>query len=390
MKIKVNNQYYDFSIKLINFLYIFTYFFYVSRDPFPRVLFFEFTLIIEIISITIFILLYFKIYIIREVLIYLCLFFLLITHFLIIELSIIESPNFFQNLINIFRLSAYIFYAYIFAKYIFCKKYFFKYFLFASTLCLILLLLFSLPGLNYLGMYGYGYYRPALFLSEPSAFAPIISFLLVYSAYKKNIILLILSITSLFVINSGLVVAVSFITLLIYLLQKVNIKYSIFFSVIAVLFFSMIASNYSFHSLDRIVTMFTDFDLNEGQYGQARIATFFNVINFLTEVNALYFGTGFNSAKILHTGTYLYNEFSFTHIILHSFGLLGIGIYFSVLVYTYKKIVKYYFNDSVLFIFFVATSVSALTNSAEGSIMYKLHLIVIFYVLLKRKIKIQA
>jgi len=368
--------------KIINLLFIMSYFIYRARYPLPDFELNQLMLFCEIFFILFFYSVSFKDFILKDVFVYLFILILIILHILYIYLLIYENDKIISMIVSSFRLYTYFFVIYIFAKYFFSPKVFIQYLLIFSSIVSIVANITIYLKVNFLVDYAYGYARPIALFSEPSSFAPIVSFLLLYGLYKKKLYIILLSLITLINVNSGLTTAIAMISFLIYYFHKLSFKYLILFlSILIIVVYILL--NYSdishYHSIERIIYMLESFDIEQGHLGQARIATLYNIYIFLVDSNNILFGTGLNSAKSIHYLNDSYNEFSFLHIVFHSFGILGVSCYFLLVTYVYKKLLNNK-NNQLLFILYVPFLLSAISNSAEGSLLYQFHLVIIFYV----------
>jgi len=379
------------NITLIcHIIYVSTYFIYKSRYPFFEFPLYIITTYTEIVFILIF-LFYKKKLFNEDLFIFILIFILLIFHLFIIELYFFNSPDLLASIMKLFRLYFYFYFTYLFAKYILNVDLLLKYIMSFTIIFLIITVFLSAISSSWFMESGYGFYRPAAILSEPSAFAPIVSLALGYSLIKKNYFILILVLLSIFYINSGLVTLTSFViavTLLFRKFTRMKFLFTFFIvigvSVLFVYYFEQIMLN--FHSVAKIINVVLLFDIDSGELGQARILTFYNSLLWLSENNLLYIGTGFNSPLVVYGDNTEYAVFSFVHMLTQSFGLIALIIYLIVIFYVGYSIVRNYSID-ILFIAYISFTLSAMLNSAEGGILWKFHLLIVFYVLFNKDFK---
>lgn len=377
---------------IVNFIYISSYFFYSIKDSLLVFNFYRVLLPLEILIIFfIFIFLYMK-KIVKEVLFFVFTTNFILIHLLFLEFSL-EMSLLSESFIKSFRLFLYLFVTYIFGKYLFDERKFIKILLNLSLIFLWVALFIKLLGLNYLVDTGYLILRPVIFLSEPSAFAPLVAFLIGYSIFYKNLFLFLFSIFSIYIINSGIVICSSLFMLIFILLYK---NYKILLFSLIILFISILVFYdllLEFHSFQRIILIFQTFDWEIGEIGQIRLQTLYNTFIFFKEKGLLFSGMGFNTFLVYfdNKDDFLIRPFSFLHIILQSFGLIGISIYFILIILSLVILINK--KEINLYIIFIAFLFSALFNSAEGAIMYKFHILIMviifhrYFKLNKKEIK---
>ncbi len=374
----------DRLVNITNILYILVYFIYRSRAPFPAYELYNITLMFEISSILICFTIFYNTTIVKNILGYIFLYLILLLHFLAVNVSssIVLPLN--VSLIFILRQSVYFYLTYIFAKYIYRSDKFIKYFTSLSITSLIILLSLYLLDIEILGGYAYGIFRPILLLSEPSAWAPIVAYIMTYGVYKKKYYLSVLALFSIFYINSGTTIVVSMAVFSIYYVNKFRGKWMIPLFVLLIILIPLIlnSSIMNLHAVTRIDAAINTFSIEDNVMGQSRLVTLSNIALYLHKTGTLAFGTGFNTARIIHPGTDDYDEFSTLHLILHSFGLSGIVIYIIVILSSFILLMKnYMFKEMhILYLAFVFASI---TNSAEGAILFKFHFMIIFLLFLK-------
>lgn len=377
----------DRLVSITNILYILVYFIYRSRAPFPAYELYNITLMLEIISILICFTIYYNTTIVKNILGYLFLYLVLLLHFLAVNISssIVLPLN--VSLIFILRQSVYFYLTFIFAKYIYRSDKFIKYFTSLSITSLIILLSLYLLDIEVLGGYAYGVFRPILFLSEPSAWAPIVAYIMTYGLYKKKYYLSALALFSIFYINSGTTIIVSMAVLSIYYVNIFRGKWMIPLFVLLIILIPLIlnSSIMNLHAITRIDAAISTFSIEDHVMGQSRIVTLSNIASYLNRTGTLAFGTGFNTSRIIHPATDDYDEFSTLHLVLHSFGLSGIVIYMFVILFAFILLMKkYVFKEiHILYLAFVFASI---TNSAEGAILFKFHFMIIVLLFLNIEI----
>lgn len=375
-KLVINN---NIIIFISNLIFISSYFLYSIRAPFPIYGLYNIFLPLEIFIIILSFLFCYKKYIIKETLIFLFLSNFVLIHLLFLEFTF-DSSDIYFAFIKAFRLTVYLFVTYLFSKYFFDENKFLKILIKYSMIYLLLALVIKVSGINFLADTGYSFIRPVVFLSEPSAFAPIVSFLIAYSIFNRKLYILVLGLVSLYTINSGMVIA-SFLFTIFFILLFKNIKLLLFLlffgTMITGLFYNIL---FEFHSFKRIMLIFQNFDLSSGETGQIRLQTLYNSFIYLSENNLLFSGMGLNTFLVYFDNKedFLLRPFSFIHIIIQSFGLLGLISYlFMILCSLIILIIK---KEHNLYIIFIAFLFPALFNSAEGTIMYKFHIMVMFII----------
>ena len=275
----------EIYINIANLLFVSTYFVFRLRSPFPVVQLNSFMIPLEMIYILLVFILFFKKHVTKEILFFILIFIIIISHYLVLQIFELQSLHITISLLKMLRLYSYFFITYIFAKYLLDFEKLIYYFLFYSIITLFFVCIIYFFQLNFLIDYVYGYLRPIVLLSEPSAFAPIVSFLLVYGFSRKNFFFILLALVSIICINSGMVLATSVSVMLLYIILEIKRKWFLIFTItiiiiIIILFLLLNNVFFSFQSFIRIIKMFESFDIASGSLGQSRLNTLYNI--FLT------------------------------------------------------------------------------------------------------------
>ena len=377
----------------LTLLYILPYVLYRSRYPLPEFGFYSITLPIEIFAIfSIFFLNIFlknnNLHVDRDKAI--CLFATaIIFSFLLIHSlgmsAIYGDGNTYQQFVNLSRMGVYLFATIIFALFYFEFK-IFKNILFNLCLFLILFTLF-LRVLNpgWLSDSGYGFYRPAALLSEPSAFAPIVTMVFFVSIIRRNLVGAISSASLIYLLSSGIVFLVFTCTAAMFLfLQRAKTLLVIFLLSFPILLIQLPAiSSFAENSylFERLASAITNTSLVEQQGGTARLTTLINLYGELANDERLYFGRGLNSAKAFFGDQWEYREFSLLHLYSFSFGVVGVTILMALIsIATFRAYRTKNMEFLMVFFPFLASS---LINSAQGTVLHKFAYLFVLIALLK-------
>jgi hypothetical protein len=372
------------AINFINIIVLISYFIYRFRYPLPNFEINQFVIILEIFAIFYYFLVYLKVALIKEAVVYFLILLLLSLHLLIVE-TLYPSSILTAKFISMARLSMYLYVAYLFSKYVVNIDFFINKFIALSALLLIFTLVIHITGFDFFLTQGYEFPRQAFTLSEPSAYAPIVSVVLLYGILRLKYLYIFLALSSMLVINSGLSIVAPLLAAIILILSKGGWK--IFGTALILLLILFFGLNYvELNSIDRIFSLARSFSFEDGSMGTARLTTFYNTFIDRYESSTLWIGTGFNTGKINYDGYEMYSEFSFLHFVFLSFGLLGLILYLVLVFFTLIRIVSIS-GIGTLYIFYLSWLFPALFNSAQGMLLWKFHLIIIFYIFLNKKYK---
>ncbi len=365
---------------ILSFFYIFSYFFYKARSPLPAFDFTVVTLPIELAGIFLAFILTRergekRTLINRKSEYAFFLFFIFITlfmHTLVLEV-VYNDANIISRFVNLIRMSVYLFATAIFAKFYFDFKTFYKILFNFSLLTTLIVLVIRFINPFWFADVGYGVPRPLAFLSEPSAFGPVVTFLFFSSLLKRHWLGVLSSSLVIYFVSSGTVFIVFALTATAFLVA-LNKKNLLLFALLAVPLLIVGSSKVSIlmensYLLTRVTGAITETDVDGGEGGTARLITLFNLYSELSKDNRVYFGRGFNTAKIYFGEQWEYREFSLIHLFLFSFGLIGVVLLFILLSVTIMKVYKT--KNLIFLIMFVSFVSSSLLNSAEGTILHK-------------------
>lgn len=312
-------------------------------------------------------------------------FFMLFVFLMLLEHSlgmavVYADGNVKGQLVNLVRMFLYLFVTVVFAKFYFDFKIFQKV-LFGFSLWIVMVsVVIHIFFPAWFSDVGYGIPRPMLLLSEPSAFAPIVTFLFFTSLIKKHVIGMACSILLIYFLASGTVLVVFAITGFLFL---VFCKRAMFIMLIVVsiplALFNADKINSTIeesHLLSRISGALMNTDVVEGEGGTARLITFFNLYSELKKDNRVYLGRGFNSAKVFFGNKWEFREFGLLHFYLFSFGIVGL---FIMLFIVFSAFIKVYRSRNVEFlVMFIPFVLSSLINSAQGTVLHKFAYLFVF------------
>jgi hypothetical protein len=366
----------------INIFVILTYFVYRFRYPLPNYEINQPMLYIELTIVFIYMLLFYLKALLKDVILVILILSILFIHLMSVEI-VYPSSYFTNSAISLFRMFVYTFTIYIFSKYILDVKYFVDKFLSISLIVLMFTLVNHFIDLGFFYSHGYGFPRPAFMLSEPSSFAPLVSIVFVYGIAKRRFDYVLLSLSSMWVINSGLTIFVPFLALAIYTIHKNDHKLW-FSSLITGLIIAYFIDLADIHSIERLYYFKDNFSLENGQMGTARLTTFYNVAIDRLDSGTLWIGSGFNTGKIMYENMDMYGEFGLLHMLFTSFGILGLSLYLILSVMALIR-VRALHGFNLIYIFYISLLLSAFINSAQGAILWKFHLIIIFFIFVNKK-----
>lgn len=293
-----------------------------------------------------------------------------------------EDGNILGQLLNLVRLTGYIFATAIFARFYFDFRVF-------QSILFGLSFWFSLVALSiyyydplFFSDSGYGVPRPKFLFSEPSALAPVVTFLFCMSIIKKNLLGVLISMLMVFHLSSGVVVLVLASTLMAWSLTLNKTTLAIIALLILTFFFMVvlpqIEGSYLYSRIASAVVN-TDFDKMSG--GTARLVTLFNLAGELLQDERVIFGRGFNTAKVYFGQQWEFREFGLIHFYLFSFGILGVVGLFVVVLFVIRRIYKQ--KNIELLIMAVPFIMASLLNSAQGTVLHKFAYLFIFVVLFR-------
>jgi len=212
--------------------------------------------------------------------------------------------------------------------------------------------------------------RFCFLFSEPSAIAPLTVFWLLFSFQKRSYLLMLLSAAALYVVDSGtgyLLLAI-FMVRLGWNLIKRSVR-SAFISIFAVVILGIMLKDHllSTTAFEKILRL-SLLNIKSGELGQSRLNNIVESMILISGDITYWIGTGLNSWKSLTNNEQSLRVFSFTHLLLVSFGL-PFGL--SLIALVIRKLARLRFNvPSELFI--LVFSLSSLVNSAQGLLMWKI------------------
>ncbi len=293
-----------------------------------------------------------------------------------------EDGNADSQMLNLVRLSVYLFATAIFAKFYFDFRVF-QQVLFGFSLWF---------SLGTLGSYylnptwfvdvGYGTPRPRFLFSEPSALAPIVTFLFFMSLLKKHLLGGLTALLLIFHLASG-VVSLVFLSTLVAVLLTIKKRLLIFLGVPLLIIgiaymLPMMEESYLYTRLSNAVI---NTDIEEMTGGTARLITLFNLGGELLQDDRLFFGRGFNTAKAFYGNQWEFREFGLVHFYLFSFGFVGLLGMLGIVLFVIHRIYKQ--KNTEFLIMFLPFVMASLLNSAQGSVLHKFAYLFVLVVFLK-------
>ena len=235
---------------------------------------------------------------------------------------------------------------------------------------------------SYFSIHEYSAKRFSGIYGEPSALGPFLSLFIIKSFIERNILFLLGLLIVWFNTDSGSAYVILFSTLLVLLfnyIKKVkNLPWVLLILTLSVLSWNSLGLT-DVSAFKKLTGLFTGTDLAAGVAGQSRLQTFLNSLLIMANDGAFWTGYGINVWEALTDGRQDLRVFSFTHFLFTSYGIWALVIIILIVIKTRQMLCYLNRFESLMCVSFL---VSALINSAEGSLIWKLGLI---YVLMSNK-----
>lgn len=320
--------------------------------------------------------------------------FIFIFIFILIHLYLSINVFSFEYIVKAARLYGYVFIVFIFSLRYFQWTIFKKYFLFFTYTSILFAICSKLFFPEYFSDVGYVFSRPRAFFSEPSAFAPILTFGIYYALRIKSFFLALSSFLCLYFVASGtayfVVILVGIALTLKFLICGWGRKRTILKGLMAFLLLLTCTFSIIFSSLiDQGLSGSFNYDrskiaiksVTQKGVGSSRLVSLFNYYEVLNRDGNLLFGEGLNSATTYfgeNSKLYQNREFSILHSFFFSFGFLGVLLLVLLLGIVLLALMRSPLSD--IYLFYCCFLFSSLINSSGGHTLYKFIYLFIFLV----------
>lgn len=365
--------------KIATVFFLLPVFLYRLRYPFPYFLLGEYTVIIEIIGLTIMSLISFKILDIKDKIALLFINILLVIH-TIIALYAIDYEIRFDYIFKTIRYVYYLSLTYVFAKLFFDRKIFIRIFI-NFTIVALTPFIFFLINDKYFSLHDYYANRFAGLFSEPSALAPFLTFLIILSLRNKKYYYFLLLCFILLKTDSGtsyIVLSITFMLMSLKFNKKFFFKLFVPLSFLGLISFTYILSNVDLSlltSFKKIEVVLNNSNLESGEFDQARIQTLYNSIMVMIKEDAFIFGYGTNTWETITNKEQEFRIFNLVHFLVISFGIFSIYIFYFIFKNTLQRFKVLSFQEVCFMLSFLFAT---LLNSAQGVIIWKLFFVFLF------------
>jgi len=290
------------------------------------------------------------------------------------------------NAISLLRLYVYLFcLPFCFVLIFFDKISFLNTFIICSECSLLLILLSYLINPSYFSIYDYETFRPCLLFSEPSSLGPIVgalcSLYFLKDQYAKLLCLFIIAYWATSIITF-IALTISIIYIAWIKAKQVQTKTAVTIFSLGLISFLLMSPTYPSTRLRNEILNAKSFSFDLSKINKE---TRFGSIIYSLKMNKSFInallGNGFNTIK-KQEQTKEVRCLSLSQMMLSSFGILGLGIFFCIGLYVFY--LNHKNQDFVLNAIYLNFFLCSMINSAEGSFLWKYPIMLMICALRKK------
>lgn len=244
---------------------------------------------------------------------------------------------------------------------------------------------YKFTGVPFLHELGYGYGRPQAFMSEPSALAFILSFMVGFYYIKKNYFWFVLSVTSVILVQS-LVVLLSTVAVFVFVVVRNVLKtknpfLGIFFLLLAIVVglvvYNILLIYYS-HQIERLELGIKSAMTYGYEGNNPRVTVAIHLIESVYSKGGEYLGLGLNANSYTDVNTTRWKESTafMPGFIFMSYGYVGLLFIYLYLIYVAIKGFSIVDRYEGLYLLYISLLVMTSLTGAQGLLIYALLLAV--------------